>query len=200
MVGITCQATDMSVRLGEFLWRWIFIVGIFLQPWGVVGQVIAPLKAESPVLVTSSGQSLDGFTTKTLLTRAGIANDYKALATGADLEKVKTLIIAFGASVKGFGAAGITIDTEIARTTNLLTVARAKKIRIIGMHLGGAERRTGMSKEIVEIVAPACDWLIVWEDGNGDGYFSKLSTEKKIPLNLLKQPMEAGRTIAMAFK
>lgn len=190
----------MSVRLGEFLWRWIFIVGIFLQPWGVVGQVIAPLKAESPVLVTSSGQSLDGFTTKTLLTRAGIANDYKALATGADLEKVKTLIIAFGASVKGFGAAGITIDTEIARTTNLLTVARAKKIRIIGMHLGGAERRTGMSKEIVEIVAPACDWLIVWEDGNGDGYFSKLSTEKKIPLNLLKQPMEAGRTIAMAFK
>lgn len=200
MVGITCQATDMSVRLGEFLWRWIFIVGIFLQPWGVVGQVIAPLKAESPVLVTSSGQSLDGFTTKTLLTRAGIANDYKALATGADLEKVKTLIIAFGASVKGFGAAGITIDTEIARTTNLLAVARAKKIRIIGMHLGGAERRTGMSKEIVEIVAPACDWLIVWEDGNGDGYFSKLSTEKKIPLNLLKQPMEAGRTIAMAFK
>lgn len=200
MVGITCQATDMSVRLGELLWRWVFIVGIFLQPWGVVGQVVAPFKAESPVLVTSAGQSLDGFTTKTLLTRAGIANDYKALATGADLEKVKTLIIAFGASVKGFGAAGITIDTEIARTTNLLAVARAKKIRIIGMHLGGAERRTGMSKEIVEIVAPACDWLIVWEDGNADGYFAKLSTEKKIPLNLLKQPMEAGRTIAMAFK
>ena len=159
-----------------------------------------PTKAQLPVLVTSSGQSLDGFAAKTLLTRAGVANEYKALARVADLDKVKTLVIAFGASVKGFGAAGVTADTELARTKDLLAAAREKKIRVIGMHIGGAERRTGLSKEIVELVAPASEWLIVWEDGNADGYFSKLAAEKKIPLTLIKQPLESGKILAAAFK
>lgn len=160
----------------------------------------APFKAELPVLVTSSGQSLDAFTAKTLLTRAGVANEYKALAKVPDLDKAKTLVIAFGASVKGFGAAGVTAETELARTRDLLAAARQKKIRVIGMHIGGAERRTGLSKEIVELVAPAAEWLIVWDDGNADGYFTKLAAEKKIPLTVIKQPMESGKILAAAFK
>jgi len=167
--------------------------------FGASGQG-APPKAQLPVLVTSSGQSLDGFTAKTLLTRAGVANEYKALAKVPDLDKVKTLVIAFGASVKGFGAAGVTADTELARTRDLLAAARERKIRVIGMHIGGAERRTGLSKEIVELVAPASEWLIVWEDGNADGYFTKLAAEKKIPLTLIKQPLESGKILAAAFK
>ena len=178
-----------------------FIAAAFLAcaSFAASAQGVA-FKAELPVLVTSSGQSLDGFTAKTLLTRAGVANEYKALAKVADLDKAKTVVIAFGASVKGFGAAGITIDTELARTRELLAAARQKKIRVIGMHIGGAERRTGLSKEIVELVAPASEWLIVWEDGNGDGYFTKLAAEKKIPLTLIKQPMESGKILAAAFK
>src|SRR3990172_13082611 len=107
--------------------------------FGASGQGTPP-KAQLPVLVTSSGQSRDGFTAKTLLTRAGVANEYKSLAKVADLDKVKTLVIAFGASVKGFDAAGVTADTELARTKDLLAAAREKKIRVIGMHIGGAER------------------------------------------------------------
>ncbi len=179
--------------------RWIGLAALALLSSGAAAQG-APFRAESPVLVTSSGQSLDGFTAKTLLTRAGVPNEYKALAKVADLDKVKTLVIAFGASVKGFGAAGVTIDTEMARTRELLAAAREKKIRVIGMHLGGAERRAGMSKEIVDLVAPASEWLIVWEDGNADGYFTKLSAEKKIPLNVIRQPMESGKVLATAFK
>ena len=159
-----------------------------------------PFKLELPVLVTSSGQSLDAFTAKTLLTRAGVVNEYKGLAKVADLDKVRTLVIAFGASVKGFGAAGVTADSELVRTRELLAAAREKKIRVIGMHLGGAERRTGLSTAIVELVAPASEWLIVWEDGNADGYFTKLAAEKKIPLTVLKQPMESGKVLAAAFK
>lgn len=179
--------------------RSLVLAGLALMSYGAAAQGV-PFKAESPVLVTSSGQSLDGFTAKTLLARAGVPNNYKALATVADLDKVKTLVIAFGASVKGFGAAGVTIDTEMARTRELLAAARAKKIRVIGMHIGGAERRTGMSKEIVELVAPVSEWLIVWKDGNADGYFTKLAAEKKIPLNVIEQPMESGKVLAAAFK
>jgi hypothetical protein len=183
--------------------KWVSVVAAAMclacAPFAASAQG-APFKAELPVLVTSSGQSLDAFTAKTLLTRAGVANEYKALAKVADLDKAKTLVIAFGASVKGFGAAGVTADTELARTRELLAAARQKKIRVIGMHIGGAERRTGLSKEIVELVAPASEWLIVWEDGNGDGYFTKLAAEKKIPLSVIKQPMESGKILAAAFK
>ena len=175
------------------------LAGLACLSLGAAAQGVA-FKAQLPVLVTSSGQSLDGFTAKTLLTRAGVANDYKALAKVADLERVKTLVIAFGASVKGFGSAGVTADSELARTRELLAAARDKKIRVIGMHIGGSERRTGLSKEIVELVAPASEWLIVWEDGNADGYFTKLAAEKKIPITLIKQPMESGKVLAAAFK
>lgn len=155
--------------------------------------------AELPVLVTSAGQSLDAFTVKTLLTRAGVANDYKALAKSGDLGQAKSLVIAFGASVKGFGSAGVTADTEMARTKELLAAAAERKIKVIGVHVGGSERRTGLSKQFVELVAPASAWLVVWEDGNADGFFTKLAETKKIPLTLIKQPMETGKVLASAF-
>jgi len=159
----------------------------------------APIKAELPVLVTSSGQALDAFTVKTFLGRAGVENQYKALAQPADLAGVKTLIIAFGASVKGFGAAAVTAETEMARTNALLKLARERKITLIGVHVGGAERREGLSKQFVELVAPAVDYLVVWQDGNADGYFTRVATEKKIPVSIIPQPIEVGKTLAQAF-
>jgi hypothetical protein len=156
-------------------------------------------KAELPVLVTSSGQALDGFTVKTLLTRAKVANDYKVQAVAADLADKKTLIVAIGASVKGFGAAGITADSEVARTKELLAEAKRKNIKTIGVHIGGAERREGLSKQFVELVTPAVDYLVVWEDGNADGYFNRVAEEKKIPLTIVKQPLEAGKVLSRAL-
>lgn len=94
-------------------------------------------EARQPVLVTSSGQALDAFTTKTLLTRAGVKNDYNPVATVDDLAGRSALVIAFGASVKGFGAAGITADTELTRSNDLLAAAKAAGIKVIGVHIGG---------------------------------------------------------------
>lgn len=167
---------------------------------GFAGASLAQkVTAELPVLITSAGQSLDAFTVKTLLGRTGVAHEYKALAKAADLGNAKTLVIAFGASVKGFGSAGVTADTEMARTKELLAAAAERKIRVIGVHIGGSERRGGLSKQFVDLVAPASAWLIVWEDGNEDGFFTRLAAEKKIPLTLLKQPMETGKVLAGAF-
>ena len=100
--------------------------------------------AELPVLVTSSGQSLDGFTVKTLLGRAGVANEYNALAKPGDLGAAKTLVIAFGASVKGFGSAGVTADSEMARTKALLAAAQERKMKVIGVHIDDRFVRNGL--------------------------------------------------------
>lgn len=147
------------------------------------------------ILVTSSGQALDAFTAKTLLGRGGVEVDYDPHA-GADLLGDKTVvIIAMGASVKGFGAAGITAETELARTREILAAAQSAGIKTIGMHIGGAERRGGLSEQFVELVSSEVDSLVVWKSGNEDGYFDTVSTERSVPLVVINKLSEATEAV-----
>jgi hypothetical protein len=153
-------------------------------------------KFEKPVLVTSSGQALDAFTVKTLLGRAGVNANYDPKATAAALDGAKTVIIAVGVSNKGFGQAGITAESEMARTKAILDTAKSKDIRVIFVHIGGAERRKGLSVQFVELVAPVADQLVVTKDGNVDDYFEKVSKSSDIPLLLIDQSLEVGKALA----
>lgn len=179
--------------------HWIVTLALAAAFVPATASAEAPFRAELPALVTSSGQALDAFTIKTFLGRAGVQHDYKPLAGVEDLKSLKTLVIAVGVSVKGFGAAGITTDTEMARTKALLEAAKKGGVRVIGVHIGGVQRREGPSEQFVQLVTPAADYLVVWEEGNADGYFTKVSAEKKIPLTLIKQPLEVGKALAQAF-
>lgn len=134
------------------------------------------------VLVTSSGQALDAFTVKTLLGRGGIENDYDPHATAEMAGAAKVVIIAVGASVKGFGAAGITTETELERTRQIIDAAQAADARIIGVHIGGEERRGGLSEQFIDLVSGAADALVVWAAGNEDGYFDRVAAERDVPV------------------
>lgn len=153
-------------------------------------------KFAPPVLVTSAGQALDAFTVKTLLGRAGVNANYDPKATVAALDGVRTVIVAVGVSNKGFGQAGITAESELARTKAILDTAKAKDIRVVFVHIGGAERRKGLSVQFVELVAPAADQLVVTRDGNVDDYFEKVSKSANIPLLLIDQSLEVGKALA----
>jgi hypothetical protein len=48
-------------------------------------------------------------------------------------------------------------------------------------------------------VAPRCDYLIVTEDGNKDGYFTTLAKEKQIPLTVVKDTQELGALLKKTF-
>lgn len=153
-------------------------------------------KFEKPVLVTSAGQALDAFTVKTLLGRAGVDNSYDPKATAKALDGVRTVVIAVGVSNKGFGQAGITADTEIARTKAILQTAKAREIRVIFVHIGGSERRKGLSVQFIELVAPAADQLVVTKDGNVDDYFDRVSKSSNAPLLLVEQSLDVGKALA----
>jgi len=122
--------------------------------------------AEFPVLTTSAGQSADINTLNIIADEAGLKYDYCDVPTvemidagvglgGAksgpgfhveiltDLEKYpvktpyKTIIFAIGASMKGMGASGLTIDDEIKRLKNIIEYCKKNKIFIIAVHVGG---------------------------------------------------------------
>jgi hypothetical protein len=126
----------------------------------------------------------------------GVNAAYDPKVSAAALGDAKTVIIAVGASNKGFGQAGITAETEVARTKAILEAAKANGIAVICVHIGGAERRKGLSVQFVELVAPAADYLVVSQDGNADGYFSELSKRTGMPLTVIERSLDVGKTLA----
>lgn len=158
-------------------------------------------KAELPVQITSCGQSpgpvmLKVFFMKLKFDFKPKAYEVNTLATAEDLitrkkegNPFKTLIIVMGASLKGMGAAGTSIDEEIARITKLMEEARHQNMTIIGAHIEGMKRRAqgatigdNTDELSIDAVAPHSDILLIKKDGNADNRFTIISNEKNIPM------------------
>ncbi len=179
-------------------------------------QTAAPApKTPLPILTTSAGQSTDVETLNIVMDEAGIGYDYcdvptpQIIASGVGLggqqsgagfhvesktdtakfpkgTPFKTAIFAIGASMKGMGASGLTLESEEARLKSDLDYCRKNKVMIVGVHLGGEARRgaPGSDNErMIDAVAPNADWLIVTKDSNEDGRFTKIAKAKGIPLS-----------------
>jgi hypothetical protein len=170
-------------------------------------------KAEQPSLVTSCGQSPGPMKFKVFMKRLKFDYDYNLQAAAEDLiakkkegKPYQSLIIVTGASLKGMGAAGISIDDEIKRTKALIEEAKKQGILIIGAHVEGMERRAqgaspgDNSDELsIDAVCPEAALLIVRKDGDEDGRFSAISKDKKIPLILFEKNMELGELLKNLF-
>lgn len=137
-------------------------------------------KLQQPVLLTSLGQAADVHTMSVLAKRAKLPVNYKAFATAEDIADAKTIIVNVGVSLKGFGAAGVNLDTETARAHALFQTAKEKGIPVILTHIGGEERRDSMSNVLLDVAMPQADAYIVYERGNKDGYFTKAAGDKPI--------------------
>jgi hypothetical protein len=157
-------------------------------------------KGELPIMITSSGQSPDAFVVKVLLDRAKISATYNNLLEAEELKGYKTLLIVMGGSTKGLGAAGIDEKFELDRTRKILDEAEKQGITMLGIHIGGEGRRGPLSMQFIEVVAPRMQALIVTEEGNKDGYFTKLSEEKNIPLVIVKTTPEVGEVLQKIFQ
>jgi hypothetical protein len=97
----------------------------------------------------------------------------------------KTVIFAIGASLKGMGASGLTVDDEVKRLKSVVEYCQQKEIFIIAVHVGGVSRRgaPGSDNErVIDAVAPFADYLIVTKDSNKDGRFSQIAKTISIPL------------------
>jgi Domain of unknown function (DUF6305) len=156
-------------------------------------------KAASPVLVTSIGQSLDAFQIQLVVRRAGIAFRYDARAETDMLAEAKTLFLAVGASLKGFGEAGITIKDELARTAHLLDEAKSRGLYIVVLHVGGQERRDALSNQLIELAAPRAHRLIIREDSDADGMFAGIAKTGNIPLTTIDNVIDLRPLLQQMF-
>jgi len=187
---------------------------------------------ELPVLTTSAGQSADINTLNVILDQAGVKYDYCDVPTVKMIEKgvglggatssegfhveiktdtskfkkgtpYKTMIFAIGASLKGMGASGLTIEEEIKRLNNIIDYCKKNNIFIIATHLGGESKRgaSGSDNEkMISTVAPNANYIIVVENSNKDGRFTNISKEKGTPLTEVKYALNIVELMKKVFK
>lgn len=187
--------------------------------------------AQLPVLTTSAGQSADINTINVIMNQAKIKYDYCDVPTVAmlksgvglgekqskegfhveiktDLEKFKkgtpykTMIFAIGASLKGMGASGLTVDGEIKRLKELIEYCKKNKIFVIAIHAGGESKRGAAgsdNEKMIDTVAPFADYIIVVKDSNKDGRFTKIAKEKGIPLTEVNYALNMVQLMKQVF-
>jgi hypothetical protein len=166
-------------------------------------------KAPQPIFVTSCGQSMAPTMMKVILQKAGLKATIDPLATAAELKAsgAKTLIVTMGASLKGMGAAGIAIDSELTRIAALIEEARKMKLTIIGAHIEGMKRRAQgadagdtTDEQSIDAVAPLCDALIILKEGNTDNRFTVIAEAKNIPMVEVEKNLDLVARLEKMFK
>lgn len=180
---------------------------------GVLRAQEAPVMAELPVLLTSCGQSPGPGRVRFFLTRLELEHEFLERATAQDLiegteagSPFGTVIIVTGASLKGMGAAGVSIQDELERTAALIAATRSQGLTLICAHVEGMARRAqgaapgDNSDELsIDAVCPASDLMIVRQDGDEDRRFSIISESQGIPLILFEKNMELGDVLTSVF-
>jgi hypothetical protein len=174
----------------------------------VLAQAAQP-KASPPILIASCGQSTAPDTLNAIFHKVGVPYDVVAAATPKDLtaKPYKTLIVTMGASLKGMGAAGVSIDDELRRTSALIEAARKAKLTIVGAHIEGMSRRAQgaeagdtTDEQSIDLVAPQSDILFIRKDGNSDNRFTIISRAKKIPMVEFEKNLQMIPELEKIFK
>jgi hypothetical protein len=168
----------------------LLLAFVFAWPSAVLAQPAVP-KAQAPALVTSCGQSPGPLKVTVFLKRLGIDFDYKSDATVKDLaaRKYRTIIIVTGASLKGMGAAGVSMKDELTRTSALIDAAKKGAVLIVGAHIEGMARRAqgaeagdNSDEQSIDAVCPRAQLLLVRKDGDEDGRFTTIAKRQNIPM------------------
>ena len=172
-----------------------------------LAQAAAP-QAQAPVLVTSCGQSPGPLKLTVFLKRLGIEYDYKTDATGKDLasKKYKSVIVVTGASLKGMGAAGVSMKDELTRTAALIDAAKKGGVMVIGAHVEGMARRSqgaeagdNSDEQSIDAVCPKSQALLIRKDGDEDGRFTAIAKKQNIPMITFEKNLEIEGVLKALF-
>lgn len=177
--------------------------------WAAVAtaQPAAP-KGQAPVLVTSCGQSPGPLKVTVFLKRLAIPFDYKSDATPKDLaaKPYKTLIIVTGASLKGMGAAGVSLKDELTRTGAIIDAAKKAGMLVVGAHIEGMARRAQgaeagdtSDEQSIDAVCPKAQVLLIRKDGDEDGRFTAIAKKQNVPMLAFEKNLDLEGVLKAFF-
>jgi hypothetical protein len=156
---------------------------------------------EGPGILSSVGQSSDIAVVKVLLnTKLKLGLDVKPLAQAGDLAGQKVLVVVVGASTKGLGAAGIDVAKEFERAKALLSAARKQGVGVIALHTGGGSRRGKTTDDLIRLVVPLSDYVVVFAGGNKDKVFQSAAGSHPVPIVEVESLAAVGDAVKAVFR
>jgi len=180
----------------------IFLVTVCLGGTISAQQIQVPFHCEKPVAMTSPGYSPEiavvNMMVKLKKLDLGMESDPALEPEG--LKGKKTLIFIIGASGKGMGAAGVQIEGESERAKKLIAECRGKGIKIIGMHLGGADRTGQNAQVMIDLITPKCDYVVIRADGDVNGLFTNICSKYKVPLTKIGKTTDVIDVLIALFR
>jgi len=157
-------------------------------------------KFGQPILVTCTGQTPGSLIFMNLLGRAGISNaTHDPMVLPSKMGGYKTMVVVMGASLKGLGAAGIDQDEELERDNMIFKKAKDTGVKIVAAHIEGTARRNEIADKFIVPFVPKADFLLILEESNKDGLFTKLSKQHNIPMTVFKDFTELTGIIKAMF-
>lgn len=192
----------------------VLMLGLVIVPMASA----ATIKCQLPVIFISAGQSGGVYVTDALCQRAGVPYDRADAPTGEHLASgvglpgykegpnvlpvqvenyagvatgtpYKTVVFVMGASLKGMGASGLTVETEVARLKTNIDWAEKNNVTIVGMHVEGKSLRgkPGSDNEvIIDAILPYCDMIMATTGSNHDNKFSDFAAANNIVCEIVK--------------
>ncbi len=163
----------------------------------------------APIIVTTCGQSPGALMVKLMCDQVGIPCEEIDLLTADELlaecpgdlqDFAGVLFVTTGTSLKGMGAAGIDVDSEVARCVALIEAARELGMVIIVGQIEGPSRRVDEYDEAsITAMTPLADLLITRSDVNEDGYFTDLAEELEIPQIFINETLDLEVLLPLLF-
>lgn len=155
---------------------------------------------QTPIVLSSIGQSADVDIVDTLCSKAGLTVYTNATLSADELtDQYKTLIVAVGGSSKGLGAAGIDADQELKRSEDLLAKAKELGITVVAMHTGGSARRGTLSDQFITPSFQAANAAIVVSEGDSDGLMAGILAANQTPSAYIEQATGAIDVLKTMF-
>ncbi len=161
----------------------------------------------APVLITTCGQSPGALMVMLNCAEAGIQSVQldqitadELTAQWSDPAPYGVLFVTTGTSLKGMGAAGVAVDSEVARCTALIEKAKELGLFVIVGQVEGLSRRADeMDEAVIRSLSPLANLLITHASVNGDGYFTQVAAEGNIPQIFITDTIDLRDLLPLLF-
>lgn len=95
--------------------------------------------------------------------------------------------------MKGMGAAGTNVDTEVKRVKELIAEAKKQGLLVVAAHVEGMSRRVDKSDQTsIDAVLPDAGLILVVNDSDKDGYFTKYAAANGKPILKVSDALGIG--------
>jgi hypothetical protein len=137
----------------------------------------------APILLTSIGQGSGASLAGALLgVKARLPVEFLPLAATGEVSRYRTLMVDVELSLDALRQAGGNYGTENQRMEGLLSDAKRNNVPVVFLYLGSGKDFTAQFQPFIDKALLQADLLIVLDEGNREGFFTKKAENLGVPL------------------